>query len=462
MAADNTNEMTVRISYDEMEAFLTLPVIAPIGGYQTADILHFLEMKNVRAGINDAVIEHMIKDKIYGREIRVAAGIREIDGQDGYYEYHFNRELNHKPLIRDDGSVDYWSIHMVEMVEEGQVIAVYHEPVEGRNGMTVKGKAKIAKHGRPLPPLVGVGFERSEDGQVYTSLKNGKIEMKNGRITISEVYEVFGNADLSTGNIDFRGDLVIHGNIASGVRVVATGSVTVDGFVEACMIKAGKDVVIRGGMIGASRGTIQSQGNVFIKFAEYAKIEAAGAVQSCAFLNCQVNAGDKVYANGTKGVIIGGMVYGVRGVDTNAAGNSKETDTEIVAGAGIATMTRLRACEEKIAVIRQEIAKIDSALKMIEERAKAQNTDMKNDPTRVSLLRTKIVRQADLGSAQEELHGLQTIVDNAKEAAIRIYREIYPGVTLYIHDQKKQVTERQEHVEYEVSGEKIKMYQIEA
>lgn len=461
MAANNTNDMTVRISYDEMEAFLTLPVSVPAGGYQLADILHFLDMKNVRAGIDKAAIERMIKDKVYGRELRVAAGVPEINGQDGYYEYHFNQELNHKPLVRPDGSVDYWSIHMVEMVEEGQVIAVYHEPVEGRNGMTVKGKVKIAKHGRPLPPLVGVGFDRSEDGHVYTSQKNGKIEMKNGRITISAVYEVFGNADISTGNIDFRGDLVIHGNIASGVKVVATGSVTVDGFVEACTIKAGKDVVIRGGMIGSSRGSIQSQGNVFIKFAEYAKIEAAGAVQGCAFLNCQVNAGDKVYANGTKGVIVGGMVYGVRGIDTNVAGNSKETSTEIVAGAGIATMTKFRGCEERITSIRQEIAKIESALKMIEERAMEQNIDMKNDPTRVSLLRTKIVRQADLGSAQEELKGLQMIVDNAKEAAISVYRDIYPGVTLYIHDQKKQIVEQQQHVQFQVNGEKLRMYQIE-
>ena len=178
----------------------------------------------------------MIQEEIYGREMVVAHGTPVIDGADGYYEYNFNTDINNKPEIRPDGSVDYWSIHAVEIVEEGQVIAIYHEPVAGSNGITVKGKVKAAKRGRPQSQLRGIGFERSEDNRIYTSLMDGKIEMKNGRIMISSVYEIYGNADVSTGNIDFRGDVIIHGNVATGSKIIATGFVTIDGSAEACGI----------------------------------------------------------------------------------------------------------------------------------------------------------------------------------------------------------------------------------
>lgn len=350
---------------------------------------------------------------------------------------------------------------MVEIVEQGQVIAIYHEPTEGQNGFTVKGRILLAKNGRPLPPLVGVGFEKSEDNQVYTSTLDGKIEMKNGRIMISSVHEVFGDADMNTGNIDFRGDVIIHGNVAAGMKIYASGSITIDGFAEACVLRAGKDIVIRGGMIGAQKGAIRCSGNLFIKFAEYAQIECDGAIQTCAFLNSKVTCGDRVYANGSKGVIIGGMVYGVRGIDANVAGNEKEVNTELVSGAGIATVTRIKEIEAKIEQIDQEITKVETAIHLIEERAKEQNTDAKNDPTRVSLLRTKIVKQADLGSAQDELSKLMCVAENAKDALIRIYKDVYPGVTVYINDQKKKITEQQRQVEFEVSSGKLRMYQIE-
>jgi uncharacterized protein (DUF342 family) len=74
--------------------------------------------------------------------------------------------------------------------------------------MSVKGKLLVAKRGRPLPPLSGKGFERSEDNKTYTCTMNGKIEMQNNRILISDVHEVHGDVGLKTGNIDFDGGIM--------------------------------------------------------------------------------------------------------------------------------------------------------------------------------------------------------------------------------------------------------------
>ena len=84
----------------------------------------------------------------------VAKGTREVDGIDGYYDYNFDSNLDGKPKMLPDGSVDYWSVHSIESVVAGQVIAVYHPAIEGQDGMNIKGKPISARRGREqLPSL---------------------------------------------------------------------------------------------------------------------------------------------------------------------------------------------------------------------------------------------------------------------------------------------------------------------
>ena len=76
---------------------------------------------------------------------------------------------------------------------------------------------------------------------------DGKIDIENDKIRIQPIYEVSGDANLTTGSIDFTGDIVIHGSVESGVTIKATGSITIDGNVEACNLEAGKDIILRSG-----------------------------------------------------------------------------------------------------------------------------------------------------------------------------------------------------------------------
>lgn len=461
MEVQNRMQPNVRISYDEMEAYLTLPVVSGSEGYTSASILDALRKSNVTTGIDHEIIKNMIQEEIYGREMIVARGTPVEDGTDGYYEYNFNTDINNKPEIRPDGTVDYWSIHVVEIVEEGQVIAIYHEPVDGSNGITVKGKVKAAKRGRPQSQLRGVGFERSEDNLVYTSLMDGKIEMKNGRIMISSVYEIYGNADLSTGNIDFRGDVIIHGNVTTGSKIIATGSITIDGSAEACELKAGKDIILRGGMMGQNKASVRSRGNIFAKFIEYALIECDGAIQANSFLDCEVVCGDKVYVNGKQGTIVGGNVYGVRGIETFSAGNASEIQTELRAGVGQDTIERIQKLENQLDQIYESIEKIEKGLRQFDEMGRQKGIDIRNNPQRVALLRTKIVKQADIAAAQEELGRLENVVENAKGAIIRIEKFLYPGVMIYIDNCDVLVKEIRHGVELEQTAGKLRMYALQ-
>jgi len=454
-------EPKIRISYDEMEAYLLLPSpLTPDEEYEFNDIMEKVRAAGVKIGINETKISAMINERYFDRECMIAKGIDAVNGVDAYFDFNFDTNFNKVPSCREDGTVDYWSIHSVELVEEGQVIATYHDPVDGSNGMTVKGKLLIAKRGRPLPPLTGKGFERSADSKTYTSTMNGKIEMKNNRILISDVHEVHGDVGLKTGNIDFRGDVIIHGNVPTGAVIRATGSVTIDGTVEGALIDAHKDVIIRGGMLGSGRGTIITKGNLIAKFLEYTKVKAHGSVTTDSLINCNITSYDKVFLKGKHASIVGGTVHAATGVEAFNFGNEYGVKTEIYAGVNIEVKKQITYHENCIIEAQDMIDKIGAGLKQLDEAVKAGAEIPPNDPRRASLLRTKIVKQAELASHTQQLNEMSAVVESAQGASINVIQDVYMGVIIGINDALHQVKEQQTSVAFFERDGRVVMFSM--
>jgi hypothetical protein len=288
----------------------------------------------------------------------------------------------------------------------------------------------------------------------------GKIEFNNNRIQILPVYEIYGNVDLKTGNIDFRGDVLVHGNVISGTSIKASGSVTVDGTAEACNIEAGKDVILRGGFLGSYRGLIKSKGNVYAKFLEYAQVDTEGFIEADAAIDCNISCKDMIYMKGKHATIVGGEVYAARGVEANYFGNENEMQTNIKSGTLKETVLEMERLKLKIKDIGDTIAKITEGLQKFDELAEEKNVDLKNDERRVSLLRTRITKQAELASEKEHLAYLESLTERAKGAKIRALEDVYPGVTITINDSKARVKQRQHAVEYAIQGDHVVMFSI--
>ncbi len=453
MAALTRDDPKVRLSRDNTKAYLFLPEPG-FEGYSVDEVIGILQSNGISYGIKDDTVKNIVEGQIYNQEVLVAEADKPVDGIDGYYEYMFDMNFSKKPMVRPDGSVDYWSIKMVEIVTEGQVIAKYHKAIQGKDGMDLKGKPILAKRGRDLVPLRGKGFERSEDGDTYTAQIDGKIDMNGDRIVILPVYEVNGDADLSIGNIDFRGDVIIHGGICSGLMVKATGTVTVDGIVEGASIEAGKDIVLRSGVMGASRASITSKGNISAKFFEYTRVHANGTIQADVFLNCQVSCGESIILNGKKASIIGGEVGAIRSIEADILGSEGEVKTSVKIGNDPAVKRRIGILQNKIEVEKANLAKIEEGLKILQ--------DLKNDPRRTDLLRVKIRDTALLAGDTAELEKLEDQLQRAKGGSIRVNNCVYPGVVVEIDELRIRVKEKQLKLEFVREMDRIHMCALEA
>ena len=80
----------VRISYDEMEAYLFLPTPTGKDTYVLKDILELLKFNGVKFGVDEAKVSVMIRERLYDREYRNGKMVYCLEGN--YSEYYLEDE----------------------------------------------------------------------------------------------------------------------------------------------------------------------------------------------------------------------------------------------------------------------------------------------------------------------------------------------------------------------------------
>lgn len=424
------NKTYVRVSGDQMEAFLYLTDPGEGISYSRKEIDALLNQNGVVMGIMDEVLDDAIERGVYYREILVAKGQEPVDGVDGYYDYNFSRVIDKRPDAKADGTIDYWNISSIEHVKKDQVIATYVPAVQGLSGFTVKGKSLMPKRARELAPLKGKGFEKLDDDLTYISLLDGKIEVQGDKIVISEIYEISGDADLSTGNINFPGDVVIYGKVCTGVSIKVGGNLTVNGNVETAIIDVGKDIIFRSGMQGGYKAKVSAGGDITAKFIENTKVRAGGTIRAEVLMNTNVEYCEKLIVDGNKAAIIGGSVTALQGIYAGSIGNEAEIPTGISVGVSKDVYVRKEILIKKIEKNEINIQRIEVGIKQFQELMEKDPRIKKDDPRKAQLIRAKIQDNVILSQDRAELSKLESLIERGKTPYVRVSGYVYPRVSV--------------------------------
>lgn len=458
---EKNKESVIKISKDKLSATLELAQPPNDAGYTLEDILVLLDSNGIKQGIDEAIIKKMLEREIYGSPITVAKGKAPVDGEAGYYTYHFRVKMPSMPKILPDGSVDYLNLELFESVEAGQVVAEYIPATTGVYGYTVTGEILKPRRGADLPPLRGTGFVVSEDKKKYIALKNGKIEFHDGKLEISNVYTIAGDLDLSIGNVRFDGDVNVLGNMASGLSIVATGDVIIDGHVENAKIRSGKNVILKQGMQGGGTGYIESVGNVSGKFFEAANINAKGDVNANYFLNCQVNSGGTVTVSGSKGVIIGGKVRALQCVKAHGLGNIAEIPTIIETGINPEYVEQYNDLNKSINKVDSEIMML---LKQVAAFEKPDEEKTDNPIEKIKKIDKNLyekIKQAVVIKKRERDRYLKEkvimleAINNMGQSRVIVENKVYSGVKIIIDSEILQVIGTYQSVQFIRKDNKI-------
>lgn len=449
-------EFSIFVEDDGTKAFAFIPWI-PGNMVTETDIYEALETRGIVIGIDHEAITEMIKKRRMNEKILIAEGTPAETGKNGWYEFFVRLDLPRIPAPLPDGGVDYVNIEAFEMVEEGEKIAVYHPAQKGTDGQNIFGEVLHANNGIDKKPLRGKGFIIDSDGVTYLSKLNGKFEYLNGQIIISNMIVVREDVTAVTGKLEVDGSVYVVGSVYSGGYIEATGDIIVEHNVEAGRLIAGGNIMIKKGSCSKRDCFIEAKGEVSGSFFEAANIDAEGDVKANYIMNSNINTMGKVIVSGSKGMLLGGRVCAVMGVDTYNLGNKSHIKTFLEVG-------RNELYHKKQAMFAEKREQILNELSMLEEKW---NKILKNLPPNkeqavefVKKLNAAIVtKDHELAELDADVSKLANITDQDMKAVI-VRGNAYEGSSIEINTIKYILSSHVKRIIFKLRNNSVVMVRL--
>ena len=450
----------ITVSDDENAAYICMT--RPEAGTENTleSIMGLVNDLGIVHGVSTGVLKSLLEKKAYGQVVKFAQATPATDGEDGWYEFLFDTKIDTRPKILKDGSVDYSEYGSVPSVVGGERIVVYHPATASKDGINVYGGSILAKKGKDLAKLKGKGFAIDQTGTVYTAKYDGKVTYIAERLVVDKELVVEGDVSYTTGDIEFQNDIHIRGNVFSGVSVTSQkGSIIVDGYVEQASLTAKNDVVLKNGMQGNGKGSIEAGGTVKGKLFELKCISWKGVVQANGIMNTSIVAGVDIFVSGKYGVIVGGSVSAMRCISANIIGNMSEVRTEIKAGVAGDLFALLAQCKQNKEDSEKSLKTVVDALEKVQQAlAKTDNPELSKK--RIQLMRSKIECDTRVNELAKKEQEILDQMSKANAARITINKVVNPGTAITVNGVKVLVTEENHHVEYARRGAGIIVYNI--
>lgn len=426
----------VRIAADKSYAEVRFVPPAEQGKTLTHDeIVSEIAGAGVIYGLDEKVLQDFLSNRQYGRAYRIANYLPQKEGKSAFLTYHFNTDLSRKPKQNEDGSVDYHSLELINMVHEGDCIVTMTPAVAGVEGMDVTGHVIKPASVKQMVLRPEKNTKVSEDGLSLISLVNGHVALIDDKIFVSNIYDVPANVDNSTGDIRFDGCVRVRGNVCTGFSIEAGGDVVVDGVVEGARIIAGGQIILKRGIQGMGRGYLQAKGNVLSKFIENAEVKSDGYVSSDTIMHSRVTAAGDVFTTGKKGFIIGGEVHSGATISVKSAGSAMGTPTLLEICADTELLEEYNAIQKRIPELEKELDKLTQLIALFSKKIKSGE---KLPADKLLMLKeamnTKVKYETEIKNSITRMESISELSASKTNGSIMASEVIYPGCKVIMYN----------------------------
>ena len=439
----------LKVSDDEHQAHVT--VVKPIQAddFTGENLKTFLKDNGIVYGILEQEIENIFSREKYGQPVLVAQGKDVIDDKDGAIKYLF--ETMAKAFMDDKGNIDYKELNLIQNVLQGEALAEIIPPVPGEMGYTVFGKEIPPKKGAAPSLPVGKNTKPNPNNpNVLISEIEGCVRLKGTTVEVDSLFVIKENVDYSTGNINFKGSIMINGDVKSGFKVNVRDDVQINGVLEDASVEAGGNVLLKKGFIGKGKGHIIARGTVNAKFCENEAITAEGDIHISDYaMNSRIQTRGHLFVKDKTGLILGGDSFAVKGIEAKVVGNKSYLPTRLSVGVDMVSKSYM---ENNIRYL-EEVEKIleKFSRRKLVKKALPDNIREMID----GLHRIMKDKEEENKKLIEETEETACKAEELKKGDVKIHTMAYPGTWITIFDKFMEVTEPRKSVRYLYSDEDI-------
>ncbi len=458
--------MQVEVTEDEMKAFVHFTPPRYAGRHMEYDeVVEALRGAGVIVGINEEKNAEYLDEMDYSRPLLAAEGQKPRNGRDAYIDYKVRVDKSGVNFEEDEqGKVDFRNLELLENVVVGQILALKVPAEEGIPGRTVTNRILPAKSGKDTSLQYGKGTILSENGMELTAEINGQVVFKRNKVSVEPVYVVNGDVSLETGNIVFLGSVIISGNVLDNFVVKAAGNIEVKGAVQKAFLEAEGDIIIHQGIQGREEAKIESTGgSVFAKFAQGANIVSENDVLVPeGIVHSNVDAGERILSVGRRARIVGGLIRAGNEVNARFLGADVATRTEIRVGINPKVLQQMTELEDIKTKQQSELDEMQKNLNTLENQKKtgkltADKQKMLDDM--ISKKEKIISRVEEINLELEELNAYIGMLEH--KGKICAEKTVYPGVDVYIKNEKFAVKDEYNYIKFTLEGDEIRLSEYE-
>ncbi len=341
--------ITVSVSRDKMSAKAVLETACGGEHINLDKVKQACAIAGVKFGVKRSKVAMLLDKASRARsgeifEDVIALGKDPKNGKNAYFKplVELFSDRIRKPTTLEDGKVDLKDLGDIETVKPGEKIYQKIPFTFGIDGSNVLGETLKAVPGKDANLEVSDGtIIDPDDKNVLLAKKEGLARLIETRMEVDDVYTL---AELTPkqGHIKFNGSVVVLGDVAPEMKIVASGDVLVGGFVESASIRCKGELTVLSGVSGKpldhpegkrhNTCLLESSHRINISFANHVDIFAKRDVfVHKQISHCNLTAAALVVGKGEipQGKIIGGHYLVSKFVEAGAIGAPSDTDTHI-------------------------------------------------------------------------------------------------------------------------------------
>lgn len=437
-------EINIIVEDYNMHAYLQIKL--PFGGKQATveNVKKLMESMKIKFGINDESITQAVQQGEC-QHVLIASGKEPIDGKDAYFEVLVEEDKHFGPTINEHGVANFLEVNELSMVNQGDHLMRKIPRTLGENGSDVFGNAKHPVPGRNIQfaeELNGAEINKDDENLLIAAIKGHPIVEKCS-VRVDPTY-VLDRVDLSTGNINFDGSVLVKGDVENNMKVVATGDITINGCVIKALIEAGGRVIINQGIIGGEsiktkegivqRGShVKSGGILTAGFIDNVVVSAQSNILVKDYIaNSEVMAGGDLIVGsaGYKGYIVGGNVQALHIISANVLGSNAQMATKVKVGF---SLELARAYERKVEKLQEYEATLNALSKAFIEIGKREAQGpltTKSKQVLANLINTLKAVAPTIHTLGDETGTLRSQIGENKTAKVIVRERVFSGVEL--------------------------------
>jgi len=429
-AIGQLKNISVSVRINRLEATMDIYIAEDTPTATLPELLKKLKDSGVMYGIDEAILETLTQTRM-ARGVICARGVEPISGEDASLKYYFDVDSQGRPAEQEDGRVDFKDTNHFLCVDKGALLVEKIPATAGVSGIDVYGKSITPKRGKDIAMPTGKNVMVVDKSRLFANIDGHLNVCGEKRIDIIPVITIEGDVDYHTGNIDFKGSVIVRGTIQPDFCVKAGGNVEVGGNVYGGTVEA-NNIIVRKGIQGMNRGVVKAHERVVAGFIENADVYCDGDIIVSDFImNSSVCAGSRVMIEGRRGIIRGGRIVAGEGIRAVTIGNKSGIVTEIEVSINPFfrdELLSLRAEIKKDANLYEELQKsityvrshgIDQLSVTKLEVYKKNETEFEAIPERIEEMRQRCTN-------------LENLLRSMKPGRIRVSDFIYPGTKLSI------------------------------